>query len=146
MLHSRPSPFKKRTNVEPSNYLTSSCGFVARTLVDTDCDDVVISVVNLSNQTRKINQRSVLGKQEDVEEIYSGDSNSSTNRLNKNELPDHLQICLENVSSKLSETQKQNLSEMLAKYEDNCIKPDGFLGPTDVVEHEIETGDSIQHC
>ena len=129
-------------SVEPANYLTSKGCFVARTLVDPDCDDVVMSVVNLSDQTVKINQHSVLGQLEDVEEICSGDEITNENSSYQHKLPDHLQVLLENSSAQLSATEKQQLSELLMKYEDIFIKPDGILGQTDLVEHDIETGDS----
>ena len=129
-------------SVEPANYLTSKGCFVARTLVDPDCDDVVMSLVNLSDQTVKINQHSVLGQLEDVEEICSGDEITNENSSYQHKLPDHLQVLLENSSAQLSVTEKQQLSELLMKYEDIFIKPDGILGQTDLVEHDIETGDS----
>ena len=129
-------------SVEPANYLTSKGCFVARTLVDPACDDIVMSVVNLSDQAVKINQQSVLGQLEDVEEICTGDKVKTMNSSCQHKLPDHLQVLLENSSKKLSATEKQQLSELLIKYEDIFIKPDGVLGQTDLVEHDIETGDS----
>ena len=128
-------------SVEPVNYLTSKGCFVARTLVDPDCDDVVMSVVNLSDQTVKINQNSVLGKLEDVEGIYSGQSRLNTGLSISNELPKHLHILLENASPKLSVNEKRKLSELLIQYQDIFMPPDGTLGHTDIVEHDIETGD-----
>ncbi|MEW8092744.1 MAG: reverse transcriptase domain-containing protein [Candidatus Thiodiazotropha endolucinida] len=145
LLHCKvDQPFirKEQTcSVEPANYLTSKGCFVARTLVDPDCDDVVMSVVNLSDQTVKLNQNSVLGKLEDVESIYSGQSHSSTNLSSSKELPKHLHILTENASPKLSADEKQKLSDLLIQYQDIFIPPDGTLGHTDLVEHEIETGD-----
>ena len=100
-----------------------------------------MSVVNLSDQTLKVNQNSVLGKLEDVESIYSGHSHSSTNLSSSKELPMHLHILIENASTKLSIDEKQKLSDLLIQYQDIFIPPDGTLGHTDLVEHEIETGD-----
>ena len=100
-----------------------------------------MSLVNLGDQTVKINQNSVLGKLEDIEEVYAEDSNAFLEVPQTVKLPDHLQTILENTSSKLTETKKQKLAATLLKYEDTFIEPDGELGQTDVVEHEIETGD-----
>ena len=100
-----------------------------------------MSFVNLGDQTVKINQNSVLGKLEDIEAVYAEDSNAFLEVPQTEKLPDHLMTILENTSSKLTETQKQNLAATLLKYEDTFIEPDGELGQTDVVEHEIETGD-----
>ena len=127
--------------VEPANYLTSKGCFVARTLVNPDCENVVMSLVNLGDQTVKINQNSVLGKLEDIEEVYAEDTNSSLEVPQTEKLLDHLQTILENTSSNWTETQKQKLAAILLKYEDTFIEPDGELCQTDVVEHEIETGD-----
>ena len=113
LLHCKvDKPFIRKEQtcpVEPANYLTSKGCFVARTLVDPDCDDVVMSVVNLSDQTVKLNQNSVLGKLEDVESIYSGQSHSSKNLSSSKELPKHLHILTENASPKLSVDEKQKL-------------------------------------
>ena len=49
-------------------------------------------VVDLSDQTVKITQNSVLGKIEDVESIYSVQSHSSTNLSSSKELPKHMHI------------------------------------------------------
>ena len=100
-----------------------------------------MSVVNLSDQTVKLNQNSVLGKLEDVESIYSGQSHSSTNLSSSKKLPKHLHIRIENASPKLSVDEKEKLSDLLIQYQDIFIPPDGTLGHTDLVEHEIETGD-----
>ena len=146
ILHCKiDQPLLRKENLcslEPANHLTSKGCFVARTIVDPDCDDVVMSVVNLSDQAVKINQHSVLGQLEDIEEIYSGDNVMTENSADQSKLPDHLQILLDNASDKLSATEKQQLLEVLAKYEDIFIKPDGVLGQTNLVEHDIETGDS----
>ena len=114
--------------VETANYLTSKGCFVAQTLVDPDCDDVVMSVVNLSDQTVKVNQHSVLGQLEDVEQICPGDEITNENSSYEHELPDRSQVLLDNSSAQLSATEKQQLSELLVKYEDIFIKPDGMLG------------------
>ena len=89
--------------VEPANYLTSKGCFIARTLVNPDCENVVMSLVNLGDQTVKINQNSVLGK---LEEVYAEDSNASLEAPQTEKLPDDLQTIIENTFSKLTETQK----------------------------------------
>ena len=42
-------------SIEPAKYLTNKGCFVARTSDDPDSDDIVMSVVNLSDQAVKIN-------------------------------------------------------------------------------------------
>ena len=81
-----------------------------------------------------------MGKLGDIEEVYAEDSNASLEVPQTGKLPDNLQTILENTSSKLTETQKQKLAATLLKYEYTFIRPDGELCQTDVVEHEIETG------
>ena len=132
---------ERTCTVEPANYLTRKGCFVARTLVDPDCENVVLSLVNLGDQAVKINQNSVLGRLEDVEEVYAEEPNTTIEMPHTEKLPDHLQTILANTSSKLTETERQKLSETLLKYEDTFMKPDGELGQTDIVEHEIDTGD-----
>ena len=51
-------------------------------------------------------------------------------------------VLLENSSAQPSGTAKQQLAELWMKYEDIFIKPDGILGQTDLLENDIETGDS----
>ena len=49
-----------------------------------------------------------------------------------------MQVLLENSSAQPSGTAKQQLAELLMKYEDIFIKPDGILGQTDLVEMTLK--------
>lgn len=47
---------------------------------------------------------------------------------------------MENVSCKITETEKNKLSSVLSRYQDIFVDLDGKLGRTNKVEHTINTG------
>ncbi|MCG7874778.1 MAG: retropepsin-like aspartic protease, partial [Candidatus Thiodiazotropha endolucinida] len=130
------------SSIEPARYLTSKGCFVARTLVDPNCEDVVMSVINLGDQAVKINNHSLLGKLEEAEEVFTEHTDSNTYSQSTSELPGHLDILLQNASNKLTAAEKQKLSEVLMQFQDIFATPDGTLGQTNLVEHDIETRDN----
>ena len=107
-------------------------------MVNSTDENAVLSVVNLSDQAVKINQNSVL---EDTESIFCNDSNLHESLPCNPQVPEHLKVLLENPSSRLSSGEKHKLSQLLVRYQDVFMTSDGNLGQTDLVEHEIETGD-----
>ena len=126
-------------SAEPVKYLTNKGCFIARTLVNPENEQAIVSLINLSDQSIKINQQSVLGKLEEVERVYSGQSETNTDSFHTKQLPAHLQVLLDNASTKLSQEEKHQLSNLLIQYQDIFMSPDGTLGHTDLVEHEIDT-------
>ena len=57
-------------------------------------------------------------------------------------LPEHLQPLSDNVSESLTSDQKQQVEDLLAKFQTGFVGPDGKLGRTNLVKHRIDTGDS----
>ena len=87
--------------VEPTKFLTNKGCFIARPLVNPDDENVIMSVVNLTDQIVKINQNSVLGKLQEAESVFSGHSALSNQSRSKQVLPEHLRVLTENASDRL---------------------------------------------
>ena len=124
---------------EPVKYLTSKGCFLARTIVNPENENVIVSVVNLSDQAIKINQQSVLGKLDEVDTVFSGDTHFKETSKDEKVLPKHLQMLLESASPKLTPAEKEKMKCLLVQHQDIFMSPDGILGQTDLVEHKIET-------
>lgn len=54
----------------------------------------------------------------------------------------YLKCLLENVSSKLTEDQKEAIKRVKVRFEDFILGPDEKLGRTDIVRHTIDTGEA----
>ncbi|MBV2113416.1 MAG: hypothetical protein KUF82_20885, partial [Candidatus Thiodiazotropha sp. (ex Ctena orbiculata)] len=125
--------------LEPTKFLTNKGCFVARSLINPDDENVIMSVVNLTDHTVKINQNSILGKLQEAESVFSGQSELRNENRPPQELPEHLRVITDNASDRLTMKEKQKLSDLLSQYQEIFMAPDGLLGQTDLVEHEIET-------
>ena len=101
---------------EPVKYLTNKGYLLARTIVDPENENVIISVVNLSDQAIKINQQSVFGKLDEVDTVFLGDTHYKETSKDENVLPKHLQMLLESASPKLTPAEKDMPSCTTSRY------------------------------
>ena len=118
-------------STEPVKYLTNKGCFLARTIINLDSENALVSAVNLSEQAIKINQHSVLGKLEEVDTIFPATSHEKEASSSEQVLPKHLEPLLENASPKLTTVEKERLTALLIKHQDVFISLDGTLGQTD---------------
>lgn len=57
-----------------------------------------------------------------------------------NEFPDHLKCLLDGCPTDLTSENKQKLKDLIVEFQDIFSSPEGPLGRTQLVEHEINTG------
>ena len=125
--------------VEPSKYLLHKGCLIAKTLVNPNDEEVIMSVLNLSDQSVKVNQNAFIGSLEKVDSVYYSE-NKDSNKPEILDLPEHLEPLIQNASSELTCEEKQRLRQLIIQYQDIFMQPDGKLGQTHIVEHEINTG------
>ncbi|MCG8111917.1 MAG: retropepsin-like domain-containing protein [Candidatus Thiodiazotropha endolucinida] len=95
---------------EPTKFLTNKGCFIARTLVDPNQEDIVVSILNLSDESVKVNQHSVIGVLQEAEEIYKTNKTECPNENKNQPVPTHLQSLIQNASDKLTPNEKQSLT------------------------------------
>lgn len=59
-----------------------------------------------------------------------------------NKLPEHLRPLVEKSSERLTNKERESLASVINEYTDIFLEADGQLGHTDLVQHEIDTGNS----
>ena len=123
---------------EPTRFLANKGCLIARTLVNPTDKDILMSILNLSDEAVKVNQNSVIGILQEVEELPSPDRTNSIHS-SQSILPEHLQSLIQNASDKLTPEEKQKLAQLLTQYQDIFMEPNGKLGQTNIAEHEINT-------
>ncbi|CAG2221615.1 unnamed protein product [Mytilus edulis] len=126
--------------VEPNARLVRNGILISTALVNTTKRKVAISAINCRDRDVTLKRNKVVGSIQTVKTI--SDSVSVNNLDNLSELPEHLTGLIDRVSSKMTESQKQDLSKLVIKYQDIFLGPDGKLGKTDIVRHTIDTGNT----
>ena len=141
---------------------------VGRSLVDIRRGVIPLRVLNPHSQSIKLFQGTVVGVAEPVEICHNAPVEiekvlvrhvaRETNHNLPNEetappephsqrdnasrgVPAHLQELLENGSQFLTSEQKQSLEQLLVKFQEVFVGPDGKLGRTNLIKHKINTGD-----
>ena len=102
-----------------------------------------MSILNLSDESVKVNQNSVIGVLQEVDQVHCPDQFTCKTKLsesNTSYLPEHLKPLVQNASEKLKPDGKQELTKLISQYQDIFMELQGKLGQTDITEHEIRTG------
>lgn len=125
--------------VEPKQIVNVNGLLMAKTLVNPKKDEISISLLNLTNRSVRLNKNTCIADLEPVESVHYIEPQSQTHsKISK--LPDHLSTLLSKVSDELNGKEKDQVKNLLTEFEDIFMKPDGKLGHTDLVEHNIDTG------
>ena len=116
---------------------------VGRTLVDPSGWKVPVLVSNFSQDTVMVEPFSEVGMIAQVSAIQPTMDKRHHTSCDPTTLPEHLQDLLERTSGDLDDRQRSQLAGALLKFVDLFPTPGSTLtGHTDVVEHNIDTGDS----
>ena len=115
---------------------------VGRTLVDPSRWRVPVLVSNFSQDTAMVEPFSEVGMVTQVSAIQSVTETMDRPPCGVESLPMHLRDLLDQTSRDLDDMQRRQLAGVLLRYSDLFPMPGSTLtGHTDVVEHEIDTGD-----
>jgi transposase InsO family protein len=118
---------------------------VARTLVSGDRAECALRVMNVSDKPRDLKAGRVIAEAEVIAEVVDAESELLAEAAGEQkQLPEHLQVLHAKVVSeaKLSPMIADGFSKLLIKYQDAFAKNDSDLGRTNVVLHDIDTGDA----
>ncbi|XP_021370891.1 uncharacterized protein LOC110461655 [Mizuhopecten yessoensis] len=111
---------------------------VAHSLVDTRRSKVIVSLLNVGENPVKIQAFTKKGRVDIVDQVHQGEWPESKTP----ELPEHLKLLVKGASSKLTEGQSQELTSLVAEFQDIFVGPEGKLGKTDIASRKIDTGEA----
>ncbi|XP_060076569.1 uncharacterized protein LOC132556193 [Ylistrum balloti] len=125
--------------VEPTEkFLSSERSLVARTLVQ--CREVLpVRVLNPSNEPQVIYAGTVVGELSPAGKVFDMCQSLNPTKVGENKELQHL---LEKTVEKLAPEQAKGANKLLEEYQDLFASSNSDLGHTDIVRHEIKTGDA----
>ena len=132
--------------VECLNTLPQQHGLLlARTIVHPNNGEVPLRIMNLSKKPVSICKGSTVGLLHQAVGVTGVESLEDCGNLEEPNvsLPDHMISLLNECHEDLQPQEYQKLSSFLKRYEDIFAAPDGKLGRTHIVEHTIDTGNSV---
>ena len=125
---------------------------VARTLVDLEGEQVPLRVMNLSTQPQKINKGAELARCEvlsadcTILTDNTGDDSKMVRAIQNLEeetkLPRHLADLYDRSTKDLGESESSEVLKLLCKFADIFSTDRSDLGCTDLVQHQINTGNA----
>lgn len=139
--------------LEPCSEKLAQKGVViARSLVDIKQKSVPLRVGNFTNETVTVHKGTFAAVGEEIHHIETRDLKSESvcqidqratevSDLNSN-IPEHLADLLVSSDSVLNEEQKLKFKNLLLRHKDVFAKSKCDLGVTNIVQHQINTGDS----
>lgn len=123
--------------VEPVKFLKGRKLLLAKSLVNPQCK-IVLSFINMGEKPVNLKSDTIVGKIYPVEKVCLA---THENMFDENfEVPDHLKPLIENASENLTESERGELKNLIVEFGDIFKEPEGPLGQTDLVLHEIDTG------
>lgn len=128
--------------LEPSDYIKHRGLLVAKSVVRPEKQTVCLSVLNLCKKGIKLTQDTIVASVHVVSSIIAP-TNSTEHvgeKTSGNEFPDHLKGLLDGCPTDLTSENKQKLKDLIVEFQDIFSSPEGPLGRTQLVEHEINTG------
>ena len=129
----------KNMLIEPNFQLAKHGIVVSNAIVDAQSKHVLISAINCRNTDMSLKKNKVIANIQHVKEISEP---IQLNQVKNGKLPEHLQCLLDRVSPKIDTVEKDKIKDLLIKYQDIFLGPDGKLGRTDIVQHVIDTRDA----
>ncbi|KAK3743518.1 hypothetical protein QZH41_015906, partial [Actinostola sp. cb2023] len=139
--------------LEPSvRFAKTQSLLLAKTLVNTEKEVVPLRVLNVTNTPCTLYKGTVAASCEDVIEVNSQfrEMKEEPVRCVNREptkcstaVPKHLEDMFQKSGNELSSAQREKLSALLIEYADIFTCSPGDLGRTNLVEHRINTGDTI---
>ena len=120
---------------------------VARAIVNVKGSKVPLQIVNLNDKEIKVYKGTVVAYLEDMLETSHVNSIDTTDMSHVSEpqnaeFPAHLEKLLENSCQHLDEEQSSILKELLYEHQNLFSRSSADIGHTNLVEHEIDTGDA----
>lgn len=136
--------------LDPLSSFTKETGLMmANALVDAKSDSVPVTLLNMTDSIVQVKKGTIMATLESAEVISGegGESILNTARIHRvctrapdAKIPDHLENMYQKAAVNLDEEQCDALTDVIIKYQDAFIGPDGQLGVAKSVKHSINTG------
>ena len=117
---------------------------VGRTVAKTQGGQCAVRVLNPSDNVYRLKAGQVIAEGEEVEALPAGSVKEERKFGDANDLPEHVKQLFEDTVSKgvLDPVTTRGLKQLLFKHADLFARDDKDLGRTDLVQHDIDTGDA----
>ena len=122
---------------------------IGRTLVDMQKKTTPLRVMNLTRESKVIRRGALLACCEPIVSVVTSKSSrppgrtpSVTRRTVLEELPSHIEPLFQRCVDSLTATEKDELHQLLCQFSDLFSTGSNDLGCTELVRHEIHTGDA----
>ena len=115
----------------------------AKTLVNTEQTYMPVRVTNFGPKRVKLKKGYTIAivhpvNAGEVKTILKGKKHEKTST----KMPEHLKPLVDGMYSEAMTSEKAQLKTLLIKYQNAFMTPNGELGGTSIVRHEIQTGDA----
>lgn len=138
----------KTGTIEGLSSLVESTGlFMARSLVTNSCGKVPVNLVNVHDRPVMLEKGRTLGLFSPIAMVSKFDSrnesleSNSNDKLTIEDLPEHIR-CVLKEASELTAEQTSTVVRLILNKIDVFASPDGKLGRTELVKHQIDTGEA----
>ena len=120
---------------------------ISKSLVDIKSESVPVRYLNFKDENLKLYKGSVVATIESVQEIENEKlvrALYSKNNGSEDQSQTHLDQIIERVHGSVSVKEKQKLATLLWEYRSSFSCSSSDMGSTNLVEHKINTGDTIK--
>jgi hypothetical protein len=125
--------------IEPFKESPKKGLLIARSLVATDGTHACC-VFNATDKPVVLKQGQTIGTVNMIEQVVNTEQEKNLDYANS--LPEHLRPLIENISSELTKDERSRFTNLIMKYQDIFVGPDGKLGQAKFAAHKINTGEA----
>ena len=125
--------------LEPLKHLSQKGILICRALVNTDRNEIPLSLLNVTDSKLKVKKGTFVGnvrKADIITEVLPKQSSSPDN------FPEHLQPLLDEASTNLNPKETEKLKNLLTDFQDVFADKSGTISQTNYAEHTIDVGDT----
>ena len=131
--------------VEAMNSFIDNTGLlVSSAVIDTTKSDVVLTCANLTDDPVSVSKGTTIALVHPIQQIVKdvGPKPTYNDDINIDDIPEHLKNMVDSASADLNHDQKAHLYNIIYHHQDIFLGPDGKLGRTPLVKHNIDTGNA----
>lgn len=130
--------------VEPTaDYKKQSGLLISSAVVSRHHDEIPLTIINPYDEPVEVEANTPISTFQEVTEITPLKRESTLVDPTSGEkvvVPEHLQPLLDGAEDELTGRQRNSLAKLLTEFQDVFLEPGGKLGRTDLIHHDIDTG------
>lgn len=128
--------------LETSKVVKNKELLMCKSIVKPQNKTVFVSVANVNNRLIKLDRDTIIASLQSFDSSVPFEYNVPDTKDSHSELPGHLLDMLDKSSEKLTDVQKAAVFGLVSEFRDNFVGPGEQLGRTNLVEHQVDTGNS----